>query len=166
MNDNWCMDFSNSEIKEFLVDNYSLNCSFFIDDKEVDINDKRCIEWISIKGSSHRIDIYFLKSETSIFVDEEEFMFIDDNEKKHYCSSDIFDNVVYEGNLNALSHKQILTLIGDFISIFYNGQILDIRKKLMFKDKNYDKYNYLIAIKEDDQNRKEYTFDNITFTFN
>ena len=35
----------------------------------------------------------------------------------------------------------------------------------MFKDKNYDKYNYLITIKKDDENRKN-TYDNITFIIN
>ncbi|UIO43441.1 hypothetical protein LOY85_04580 [Brevibacillus brevis] len=61
-------------------------------------------------GEKQDLFISFNGNQTSIFVRDEELMFIDESTKGSYTTSDTFGNAVYEGTLRNLTHAEMLTL--------------------------------------------------------
>ena len=76
-----------------------------------------------------------------IFVDDTEIMFIDENSKGTYTSSDVYNNVVYEGNLRDMSHEEMLKMFSDIILCFYDAEDISIFQ-LDVPENAYKKYNY------------------------
>ena len=48
-------------------------------------------------------------------------MFIDEGSKGTYTSSDVYNNVVYEGNLREMSHEEMLRMFSEIILCFIPG---------------------------------------------
>ncbi len=129
MNKDWCMNFTNREIIKYLVNRLDLDIRYLVNDEYVEADCHEDFEFITFDGEEQDFFIMFLKCQTSIIKDDYEIMFIDDNEKTYYTTSDVYDNVVYEGNLNHLTHVQILDLLYSFISILKNCRIINVYKK-------------------------------------
>ena len=112
---NYCMEFTNEEIEEFLIKEFINNPYVKIirmsSDGEVISSDSVVpIETLSLDGEQEKLFINFLGIQTSIFINDTEIMLIDESAKGTYTSSDVYHNVVYEGELRCLEHSEILQL--------------------------------------------------------
>ncbi len=160
------MEFTNNEIKNYLTDRLkkddNVNCEFFVEDRHVDCNSKCNFEYIEIGQGEQELCIHFYNNSTSIFIFDEEFTFIDDNAKQYYTISDIFDCIVYEGNLRKLSHEQILNVFYELIKLLNGTTSIKVSKKMISKQyEYYPRYNYNIKIVNNLQQNGIYQFDNI-----
>ncbi|EPY05631.1 hypothetical protein PAALTS15_18913 [Paenibacillus alvei TS-15] len=164
-----CMEFTNEEIMNYLVEplkKHSNICvkALTLDEKEVqDTNEQ--IRYVSIDEDK---DCYFsfLGFQTSLFVLEEEFMFIDDEAKEDIVSSHTYGNVVYEGSLRDKSHKEILELMYQISSILVNVKELEIEeRKVSQTGIQYPKCEYNVKLISDVIEKGSISFSNILFTF-
>ncbi|MCR8984419.1 hypothetical protein NW801_04885 [Brevibacillus laterosporus] len=164
-----CMEFTNEEIMNHLVeplkkDSNICTKALTIDEKEVqDINEQ--IRYVSINEDK---DCYFsfLGFQTSLFILDEEFMFIDDDAKENIVSSHTYGNVVYEGSLRDKSHKEILELMYQISSILVNVKELDIEeRKVSQTGIQYPKCEYNVKLISDVIDKRSIRFSNILFTF-
>lgn len=161
----WCMNFTNDEIKKYLIEQLKQNADvkYIVNDEYVSADCQEDFEYVTFDGTKQEFYVSFLKSQTSIFVDNNEIMFIDDNEKKYYTSSDVDDCIVYEGILNDKSHEQILELIMKFIHLFQgasNVEVVDV--KVVEKSfASYTKKAYILNVENIYVNGGRYEFDNI-----
>ncbi len=113
----YCMKFSNEEIREYMA-GYLISNSMdnklirFLseDGGEIEFNSSKKIETIVFDGCDENLFINFYGIHTSIFVYDMEIMFIDENSKGIYTSSDIYNSVVYEGDLREMSHEEMLKM--------------------------------------------------------
>lgn len=48
-------------------------------------------------------------------------MLIDENSKGKYTSSDVYNNIVYEGKLREMDHLEILQMFANFILCFIDS---------------------------------------------
>ena len=100
-----------------------------------------------------------------------ELMFIDDDFKGTYTSSDVFDNVVYEGCMRGMSHRQMLDMFADIILCFIGATDVQVIQRDVPKESVYRRYNYydphtfIINVKNDCANRQSQVFANITINF-
>lgn len=167
MSDNkrWCMDFSNYEIRKYLIKKLKKGTDvlYIVNDEYVSADCEKDYEYITFDGIKQEFYISFIKSQTSIFINNYEIMLIDDIEKKFYTSSDVDDCIVYEGKLNDKSHKQILELILDFINLFQGALNIEVlEQEIMDYDyKNYRKKNFIVNINNPHVNSGRYVFNNI-----
>lgn len=145
----YCMDFTNEELKKYLIDvvtenaNVNLDIRLFSeDDTEIDIDSDRRIESIVFDGKKDDLLILFIKVHTSIFICDFEMMFIDEDSKGTYTSSDVYHNAVYEGKLREMSHEQILTMFAEIILCFVGATGIQCIQSDVPEDKHYKKYNY------------------------
>ena len=107
----YCMKFSNEELKKNMVE-YLIKNSWdekmirFLseDGDEIEIDSSKEIGTIVFDGNDENLFINFYGIHTSIFAYNVEMMFIDEDSKGTYTSSDVYNNVVYEGNLREMSH--------------------------------------------------------------
>ena len=83
---------------------------FSISNIPSEFNSSKKIETIVFDGCDENLFINFYGIHTSIFVYDMEIMFIDENSKGIYTSSDIYNNVVYEGDLREMSHEEMLKM--------------------------------------------------------
>ncbi|GAV13702.1 hypothetical protein RQP50_24050 [Paenibacillus sp. chi10] len=166
---NHCMNFTNEEIMSYLVKPLKKHPNICVkaltlDEKEVqDTNEQ--IRYVSIDEDK---DCYFsfLGFQTSLFVLEEEFMFIDDEAKENIVSSHTYGNVVYEGNLRDKSHKEILELMYQISSILVNVNELEIEeRKVSQTGIQYPKCEYNVKLVSDVVDKGSIRFSNILFTF-
>lgn len=172
--DGYCMNFSNEELKQFLISRVEKNATVEIrilseEGEEIDINSDVKVETIVFDGKDENLFINFYGVHTSIFVFDKEIMFIDENSKGTFTSSDVYNNVVYEGNLREMSHLEILQMFADFILCFIDSDSVEV---LTTGDeaKKYKKYNYydprvfIITIKNRNGINQEKVFENITIS--
>ena len=119
-NKNWCMDFTNYEIRKYLIDKIKeiTDVRYIVNDEYISADCEKDYECVTFDGIKQEFYVSFTKCQTSLFINNNEIMFIDDEEKKFYTSSDVDDCIVCEGTLNDKSHKQILELMFDFINLF------------------------------------------------
>jgi hypothetical protein len=104
--------------------------------------------------------------QTSLFVLEEEFMFIDDEAKEDIVSSHTYGNVVNEGSLRDKSHKEILELMYQISSILVNVKELEIEeRKVSQTGIQYPKCEYNVKLISDVIEKGSISFSNILFTF-
>ena len=152
----YCMKFSNEEIRAYMVD-YLISNSM----------DNKLIKYLSEDGDDENLFINFYGIHTSIFVDDTEIMFIDENSKGIYTSGDVYNNVVYEGNLRDMSHEEMLKMFSDIILCFYDAEDISIFQ-LDVPENAYKKYNYyephrfIIEVKNSNEIQKESIYENIT----
>ena len=170
----YCMKFSNEEIRAYMVD-YLISNSMdnklikylSEDGDEIQFNTSEKIGTIVFDGDDENLFINFYGIHTSIFVDDTEIMFIDENSKGTYTSSDVYNNVVYEGNLRDMSHEEMLKMFSDIILCFYDAEDISVFQ-LDVPENAYKKYNYyephrfIIEVKNSHEIQKESIYENIT----
>lgn len=164
-NFNWCLEFSNTEIKKYLIDRLEddeIHCACIVDDRYVGHNSIEDFECVTFDGERQEFFMNFYGNQVSLFVHNNELMFIDDNDKKHYTISDIQGNIVYEGTLTNLSHKDILNLFYQMIVLFNRSEMMCFSSKLLCeKYENYPRYIYEIKITNPTVEAGVYQFANI-----
>jgi len=67
------------------------------------------------------------------------FMFCDDGAKKNLGFDETFGNVVYQGTLRNKTHKEILTLVKDFIELLLGTEEIRVDEKQVRGEIDYDK---------------------------
>ncbi|OAB37790.1 hypothetical protein [Paenibacillus glacialis] len=171
-----CMKFSNEELWKYLITKFGNNPDVTIktlsdDDREVEITSSTPIQFICFDGEKQDLFISFNGNQTSIFVKDEEIMFIDENTKGIYTTSDIVGNVVYEGNLRNFTHVEILSLFAEVISCFIGAIEVEIIEKEVPYDKENKQYKYYkphiheINVKNKNLDKKIKLFENIIINY-
>lgn len=171
----YCMEFSNEELYKYLITKFENNSDVIIrtlsDDEEVEIMSNIPVEFICFDGDKEDLFISFYGNQTSIFIKNQEIMFIDENTKGRYTTSDTFGNAVYEGTLRNLNHIEILTLFVEVITCFIGAIEVEIIEKEVPCDINYKEYNYYkphsyeINVKNNNLERKQKVFENIMINY-
>lgn len=171
----YCMEFSNEELYKYLISKFENNSDVIIrtlsDDEEVEIISSMPVEFICFDGEKEDLFISFYGNQTSIFVKNQEIMFIDESTKGRYTTSDTFGNAVYERTLRNLTHIEILTLFAEFITCFIGAIEVEIIEKEVPCDTNYKEYNYYkphsyeINVKNNNSERKQKVIENIIINY-
>ena len=170
----YCMKFSNEEIKKYMVE-YLINNSMdnklirFLseDGDEIEFNSSEKIGTIVFDGDDENLFINFYGIHTSIFVYGLEIMFIDEDSKGTYTSSDVYNNVVYEGNLREMSHEEMLKMFSEIILCFSDAEGVSMFQFDVLENK-YKKYNYyephsfIVEVKSSHTIQRESVYENIT----
>lgn len=161
----YCMEFSNQEILDYFIqplkDNPNILIKILTEDKEISEFEDEKIEIVCLDGDKEELYISFMGCQTSIFIKNEEIMFIDEKAKGNYTTSDTEYNVVYEGILRTLTHKEILMLFVDFINCFIGVNDICIYEEVIDGSHSYPKCNYRIQIKKEWAGKKKIRFENI-----
>lgn len=173
----YCMKFSDEELKknmvEYLIKNlWDEKMIRFLskDGDEVEIDSSEEIGTIVFDGNDENLFINFYGIHASIFVYDMEMMFIDENSKGTYTSSDVYNNVVYEGNLREMSHEEILRMFSEIILCFADAETVTMTR-LSVPENKYKKYNYyephkfLVEVKNGHTIKKTSIFENITIKY-
>lgn len=144
-----CMKFSSEELKRYFIDTIrkgvqsDLDIRIISEDgEEIDADSDQRIETIIFGGKEENLFIYFLGVQTSIFCFDQEIMFIDEKSKGIYTSSDVYGNVVYEGNLREMTHEEMLQMFADIILCFVDAAGVSVVQSDVPEDSNYKRYNY------------------------
>jgi len=179
-----CMLFTNKEIIEYLIKPLRKFSDMTIrmsssDDIELLENTMEKICFVCFDGDKENFCISFYGYQTSIFISDEEltpqrkctfneeFMFIDDDKKQHYTSSDTYKNVVYEGYLKDMTHKEILELFYEFIILLNGAKSILVEEKVVSQEGfEYPKCNYIVKIDNESNIKKNIKYENITFLIN
>lgn len=174
----YCMKFSNEELKKYMIEylinnlwNKELIRCLSEDGDELEMNSSEEIGTIVFDGVEENLFINFYGIHTSIFVYDKEIMFIDENSKGVYTSSDVYNNVVYEGKLREMSHKQMLKMFSEIILCFFNAISVCVVQEKIPVEKIYKKYNYydpymfVINVKNNEEEKKVKVFENIIINF-
>ncbi len=169
----YCMKFRNDELKEYMIE-YLINnlwndglIRFLSEDgEEIEINSSKRIETIIFDGEEENLFINFYGIHTSIFVYNTEIMFIDEKSRGIYTTSDVYNNIVFEGDLQIFSHKEMLQMFSDIILCFRGAKDIVVSQ---FADngkykKNiyYEPHIYVIYVKNDNMEKKANVYENIT----
>lgn len=163
MNTDWCMNFNNAEIEEALLKKIEgkFNYKLMANDSYVNLGSQERYEFI-ILDDSKEFYISLMNFQTSVFIHDIEIMFIDDNAKSTYTISDTYGNVVYEGNLNLLTHIQILDMIYNLIIILSESTSIEVSiSDLPSTSDFYPKYSYYLKVYSNTNNGKKLDLDNI-----
>lgn len=178
--DEYCMQFTYDEIKEFLIkplfqnENVAPFIKPIIDfhlDKNFNFIDIDPLELQDIRDIS--LSVHFCNLSTNIFFADEEIMLIDDNAKSYISPSDAYKNAVYEGNLRDKTHKEILKIIYDIVCILINNINSKTHKTIVKEINKPEKgtdflplYDYILDIKNDLNTSYHVQIENILFRIN
>lgn len=97
-------------------------------------------------------------------------MFIDEKSKGIYTLSDVYNNVVYEGNLREMSHEEMLKMFSEIILCFIDAEEVSMTQ-LDVPENKYKKYNYykphmfIVEVKNNDTIKKTRVYENITIKY-
>lgn len=170
----YCMKFSNEELREYLYEKVSNSNVLEIkclseNGNEIDITSKTKIETIAF-DKNEDIAIMFWGYQTSIFVYDKEFMFIDEKTKDSYTSSDVYDNVVYEGKLREMSHEQMLQMFADIVLCFADATGVsviqsDVPENTYKQYSYYEPHMFVVDVENKHSNRRTKVFENLTITY-
>ena len=169
---NFCMNFSNADILEYLAKPAEKNHGAIINISAAgEDNAPRdtgvTISSIGFDGEDENIFVSFYGYLTSLIVLNEEFMFFDDNEKKYVSSSDTYANVVYEGATRGKSHQEILTTIYELYTIVKDATELKFEETVFRKvGLHYPQCNYVVHMETDSNEKGIIQFENIKFVIN
>ncbi len=159
------MIFSNDEIRNYFIyelEKSNINCSCIVGDKYVDKDVTDNFDYITFDGEKQDFFISFCQCESSIFINDDKIMFIDDNEKKFYTIEDTYENIVYEGSLINLSHEDILKILASIIKLLFGLKKMKVvKKKLSNQNMLYTRYNYKLLIENPFVRNGIYEFNNI-----
>lgn len=171
----YCMEFSNEELYKYIITRFENNSDVIIktlsDDEEVDIMSNISVEFICFDGDREDLFISFNGNQTSIFIKNQEIMFIDENTKGRYTTSDTFGNVVYEGKLRDLTHNEMLTLFVEVIKCFIGAIKVEIIEKEVPCGTNYKEYRYYkphsyeINVQNNNSEKKQKVIENIIINY-
>ena len=173
----YCMKFSNEELKKNMVE-YLIKNSWdekmirFLseDGDEIEIDSSKEIGTIVFDGNDENLFINFYGIHTSIFAYNVEMMFIDEDSKGTYTSSDVYNNVVYEGNLREMSHEEMLRMFSEIILCFIDAETVTMTQSSVPENK-YKKYKYyephefLVEVKNGHTIEKRNIYENITIQY-
>ena len=171
----YCMKFSNEELKKNMVE-YLIKNSWdekmirFLseDGDEIEIDSSKEIGTIVFDGNDENLFINFYGIHTSIFAYNVEMMFIDEDSKGTYTSSDVYNNVVYEGNLREMSHEEMLRMFSEIILCFIDAETVTMTQSSVPENK-YKKYNYYepheFLVKNGHTIEKRNIYENITIQY-
>lgn len=173
---NYCMEFTNEELEEFFIKKFIGYPDVTIirlssDGEEISKDSEISIETISLDGERENLFVNFMGIQTSILANDTEIMLIDESAKGTYTSSDVFHNVVYEGELRCLKHEQIFELIGELVECFISNQDNEVIELEVPDDKKYKKYNYydshcyIINVENKKSDKKQKIFENIVINY-
>lgn len=171
------MKFSNEEIQKNMIE-YLLNNSWnnelirclSEDGDELGIDPSEKIGTIVFDGKDENLFINFYGIHTSIFVYDLELMFIDEDSKGIYTASDVYNNVVYEGNLREMSHEEMLQMFSKIILCFADATDVSMTQ-LAVPENKYKKYHYyeprmfIVNVKNNNVTEKTSTYENITIKY-
>lgn len=143
-----CMNFTTEELKKYLIENVKNNSKFNNEIRILTENgDEMAIESNKIGtivfDKDENVFINFYGVHTSIFAFNKEIMFIDECSKNIYTSSDVYNNVVYEGDLRNMTHMQMLNMFTDIIINFIDANGIEIVQLDIPKVEKYRKYKYI-----------------------
>lgn len=168
----YCMKFSNEELKKNMIE-YLIKNSWdekmirFLSEDGDEIDSSKAIRTIVFDGNDENLFINFYGIHTSIFAYDVEMMFIDESSKGTYTSSDVYNNVVYEGNLREMSHEEMLRMFSEIILCFIDAETVTMTQSSVSENK-YKKYNYyephefLVEVKNRHTIEKSSIYENIT----
>lgn len=178
INNFYCMEFTDDELKEYLIDyiienaRIDLDIKMYSQDYElINFEDEKSIETIVFDGNDENLMISFFGKQTSIFVFKEEIMFIDEDAKQYsYTSSDVYGNAVYEGKLRSLSLKEMLKIFAEIILCFIDATGVSIYEKEINDIKYGERYyynlcEYIITVQNKHKKKQRRTFENIIIEY-
>lgn len=173
----YCMKFSNEELKKYMIE-YLINNSWdsrlirFLseDGDEIAIDSLEKVVTIVFDGYDENLFISFYDIHTSILVYDIEIMFIDEDSKGIYTSSDVYNNVVYEGDLREMSHEEMLKMFSEIILCFGDAEDvsmfeLDVPENKYKKYNNYKPHMFIIEIKNNHTIGRTSVYENITIKY-
>lgn len=179
----YCMNFTNKEIEEYLVSSLRKDCDIII--KSIAGNKKTFytgndkIKCIFFDGDKELFFISFFDHQTSICISDgnyyperkfsfnEEFMFIDDKAKVNIVSSDTYGNIVYEGPLRNKTHKEMLELFYEFITLLIGVKKISFEETVVSQEGiQYPKCQYIVKVTNDSGIKNNIRFENIVFSIN
>lgn len=105
------------------------------DGDEIEIDSSKEIGTIVFDGNDENLFINFYGIHTSIFAYNVEMMFIDEDSKGTYTSSDVYNNVVYEGNLREMSHEEMLRMFSEIILCFIDAETVTMTQSSVPENK-------------------------------
>ena len=128
------------------------------------MKNKKSIDYINLDGNNDGFNVMFFRHMIAIFFKNEEFMFIDDFYRKMQTTSETYKNVVYEGELRCLTHKEILELIHKFVILLKDSKKITINEEMQ-EDRGlqYPKCNYEIELIKDVVEPEKVQIENIIF---
>lgn len=159
----WSMDFTNKEIEDYFISklNGKFNYKLMVDDSYVNLGHKERYEFI-ILNEEKEFYINFMNFQTSVFIHNHELIFIDDDLKDTYTISDIYHNIVYEGEIKKMSHKDFLSLLFNIIIKLSDSYSMEIDyEPLTLEESCYPKYSYYIKVFTHTAEECECNFSNI-----
>ena len=170
----YCMKFSNEELKKYIYDKISENIDIQIqclseNEEQVDITSNARIETISF-DEKENVSIMFFGYQTSIFVYDAEIMFIDEDTKGSYMSSEVYGNAVYEGKLREMSHEEMLQMFSEIILCFIDAAgvsltTLDVPENKYKKYKYYTPHMFILDVENNHLTQKVNVYENITIKY-
>ena len=139
----------------------------YLDENGNDIKyeDDKKIETIVFDGNKEDLFINFFNSHTSIYIFDTEIMFIDESTINTYTSSDVFDNVVYEGELRQVTHEEILDIFSEIILCFANADSIEVHSQeddTLRNHKYFHAFKYIINVNNNHTEKNRYKIGNIT----
>lgn len=181
--DEYCMDFTNEEINEYLVNPLRKYCKITIKTttgiKEDLYTGSDKIKCVFFDGDMENFFVSFYGTQTSIFISDEslfperkytfneEIMFIDDKVKMNITSSHTYGNIVYEGGLRDKTHKEILEIVVDIILILNKTKKIIVKEDVVSEEGwKYPKCNYVVKIFSESEIKNNIKFENILFIIN
>jgi len=175
----YCMKFSNEEIEKYLISSIlekgidkSIIRRLSEDGEELDENSIETIETIVFDGDDENLFITFYGIHTSIFVKDYEIMFIDEKSKGVYTESDVYNNVIYAGNLRELTHEEILDMFVKIVDYFCNADEIIIEQGEISKNEQYVitryiiPHEYVIKVKNNRKDVEKVVYANISINVN
>ena len=187
MSHKYCMEFSNSDIVEYLVKPLRSNPLLDIrlwsaSDVEIDEYSEEEIKSVHFYGDKENFYVYFWGHLTSIFISDDDvvarrknprdihftfnmdFMFMDDYEKQFRTSSDTHGNILYEGTLLDKTHEEILVLLREFVELLIGSKYIEYEEIEVAPEGGRPPIcNYVVTVTNDSREKSEIIFENITF---
>ena len=170
---NYYMEFSNKEIIEFLVkplkEYPQLDIRLLAEDEmELDETSVEKIEFVVLDGEQTYFYLDFFPGQVNLFspVESRQFMFIDDDVKHLFTSSDTYGNIPYEGKLNNKTHKEILELLLEFVIILIGTTKIEVQGKEIARKLWYPIGEFTVNLTNSSGEQREIIKENIKFIIN
>lgn len=168
-----CMLFTNDEISAHLIAPLLQRPDVDLkilsqEDLEIDLTSAHPISFISFDGDQQNLFMGFFGHQTSIYVQNEEIMFIDEHAKYNYTTSDTHGNIVYEGAIRGLGNAGKLALFTEVVDCLIGASEVEVVATEVAMESDYKKYPYYrshtyeIHVKNSAPNRRTMVFENIT----
>ncbi|WP_310602728.1 hypothetical protein [Anaerosporobacter sp.] len=167
----YMLTFTNEEIMQYLVEpvqqyrdiRIRISTYGMLKDKKRKAMQDRILSVI-LDGEKGEFSVMFYDHLIAIFIQNEEFMFFDDNVKRNIVSSETYQNVVYEGTLRDKTHEEILGLIYDVVMIVRGAKEISIEETVIEQvGVQYPKCKYDVKIKKENRMRRKIQLENIRF---